>query len=187
MSLQPPVNWHTFRRGIGSMGDSGTNQTIATNVRNWLHYDTLASSLYKQATRARQVRDEFETKVITTLHEQRMENAVIQINSGVLNVVEERTPRTLTFTGIEQMLHMYFQHKGSGARDDTKDIMNFFRKHRGYTTLKRLRKSGGVSAPPLPPPPQPPIAPPPPGQANGMLMNGGGRGGAMGGGGGGRM
>ena len=180
------------------MGDSGTNQTIATNVRNWLHYDTLASSLYKQATRARQVRDEFETKVITTLHEQRMENAVIQINSGVLNVVEERTPRTLTFTGIEQMLHMYFQHKGTGARDDTKDIMNFFRKHRGYTTLKRLRKSGGVSAPPLPPPPGQtngiPLAPPPgqangiplappPGQANRMLMNGGGGGGLMGGGG----
>lgn len=154
------------------MGDSGPNQAIATNVRNWLHYDTLASSLYKQATRARQVRDEFETKVINTLHEQRMENAVIQINSGVLHVVEERTPRTLTFTGIEQMLHMYFQHKGAGTRDDTKDIMNFFRKHRGYTTLKRLRKSGGVSAPPLPPPP---------GQGSGMLMNGGG------GGGGGRM
>jgi hypothetical protein len=156
------------------MGDSGQNQIIATNVRNWLHYDTLASSLYKQSTRARQVRDEFEGKVIQSLHDQGKENTVIQINSGLLHVVEERTPRTLTFTGIEQMLHMYFQHKGAGVRDDTTDIMNFFRKHRGYTTMKRLRKSGGVSAPPLPPPP-------PSGQ--GMLLNGGG-GGAMGGGGG---
>jgi hypothetical protein len=150
------------------MGDSGQNQAIATNVRSWLHYDTLASSLYKQATRARQVRDEFETKVIQDLHTRHMENAVIQINSGVLRMVEERTPRPLTVSGIEQMLHMYFQQKGSGVRDDTNEIMNFIRRHRGYNTMKHLRKSGGVSAPPLPPPP---------GSGQIVAMGGGGGGG----------
>lgn len=137
------------------MGDSGSNQTVATYVRSWLHYDTLSSSLYKQANRARQVRDEFEAKVIDDLHARHMENAVIQINSGLLRVVEERSPRTLTIARIDELLQMYFQRKGPGAKDESKDIMNFIRTHRGYDTSKRLRKSGGVSAPPLPPPPPP--------------------------------
>jgi len=150
------------------MGDPGQNRLIATNVRNWLHYDTLATSLYKQATRARQVRDEFETKVIDGLvATSNGQLPIIQINSGLVRVVDERTPRPLTVSGIEQMLHMYFQQKGSGVRDDTSEIMNFIRRHRGYTSAKHLRKSGGVSAPPLPPPPGSGTGP-------GQIMGGGG-------------
>ena len=136
------------------MGDPGQKGLIATNVRNWLHYDTLASSLYKQATRARQVRDEFEAKVIDGLVATSSgQLPIIQIHNGLVRVVDERTPRSLTVGGIKQILHMYFQQKGSGVRDDTIEIMNFISRHRGYTSAKHLRKSGGVSAPPLPPPP----------------------------------
>jgi hypothetical protein len=161
------------------MGDSGTNQRIATNVRNWLHYDTLASSLYKQSMRARQVRDEFEAKVIQDLSARNQENTVIQINSGTIHIVEERTQRQLTVTGIEQLLHLYYQQKG-GARDETKEIMSFIRKHRGYNIAKHLRKTGGIHAPPLPPPPGSGSGPGP--MAGSMI--GGGGGGVVGGGGG---
>ena len=129
------------------MGDSGQ---IGVFVRNWLHYDTLASSLYKQATRARQVKDEFEVKIIDDLRSKHMENAVIQINSGLLNVVEERSPRTLSLVRIEEILHKYFLKKGA-MKDDTAEIMNFIRTNRGYDVSKKLRKSGAA---PLPPPPQ---------------------------------
>lgn len=129
------------------MGDSGQ---IGVFVRNWLHYDTLASSLYKQATRARQVKDEFEVKIIDDLRSKHMENAVIQINSGIINVVEERSPRTLSLVRIEEILHKYFLKKGV-MKDDTAEIMNFIRTNRGYDVSKKLRKSGAA---PLPPPPQ---------------------------------
>lgn len=132
------------------MGDSGQ---ISSYVRNWLHYDNLASSFYKQATRSRQIKEDFEGKIIQELHTQKMENAIIQINSGRLNVVEERNPKALTMTRMEELLHAYFQRKG--AKDDTKDVMNFIRANRGVDITKKLRKSGGTNLPPLPPlPPQ---------------------------------
>jgi hypothetical protein len=121
-------------------------------VRNWLHYDTLASSLYKQANRARQVRDDFELKVLDELRNQRMENAVIQINNGTLSVVEERNPRSLSLVRIEEILHKYFHKKGHG-QDETKEIMNYIRGNRGYDVSKKIKKSGGPNLPPLPPPP----------------------------------
>ncbi len=151
------------------MRDPGQNQLIATNVRCWLHYDTLASSLYKQAIRAREERDKFEKQVIDGLVASSSgQLPIIQINGGVVRVVDERTPRTLTVSGIRQMLHMYFQQKGSGTKDETDDIMGFISRHRGYTSAKHLRKSGGISAPPLPPPP---------GSGQIVAMGGGGGGG----------
>jgi hypothetical protein len=131
------------------MGDSGQ---IGTFVRSWLHYDNLASSLYKQANRARQVKEEYEGKIITELRNNNMENAVIQINSGLLNVIEERNPKALSLIRIEQLLHNYFQRKGHTV-DETKDIMSYIRSNRGYDVMKKLKKSGGTNVPPLPPPP----------------------------------
>lgn len=146
------------------MSDPGQ---LAGHVRNWLHYDSLASSLYKQANRARQVRDDFETKVLDDLRNQRMENAIIQINNGTLNVVEERNPRALSLVRIEEILHKYFHKKGHG-HDETKEIMNYIRANRGYDVSKKLKKSVGANLPPLPPPPQhggalPPVPGPAPG------------------------
>lgn len=132
------------------MSDPGQ---LAGFVRNWLHYDSLASSLYKQANRARQVRDDFEIKVVDELRNQRMENAIIQINNGTLSVVEERNPRALSLVRIEEILHKYFHKKGA-SHDETKEIMNFIRANRGYDVSKKLKKSGGPSLPPLPTPPQ---------------------------------
>lgn len=131
------------------MGDPGE---ISTYVRNWLHYDNLASSFYKQATRARQIKDDYEKKIIDNLRAQRMENAIIQINSGLLNVVEERNPKALSLVRIEQLLHCYFQKKCATGRDDTAEIMSYIRSNRGCDVMKKLKKSGGANLPPLPPP-----------------------------------
>ena len=135
------------------MAEMSNPGELAGFVRNWLHYDSLASSLYKQANRARQVRDDFETKVLDELRNQRMENAIIQINNGTLNVVEERNPRALSLVRIEELLHKYFHKKGHG-HDETKEIMNYIRGNRGYDVSKKLKKSVGPNLPPLPPPPQ---------------------------------
>lgn len=136
------------------MAEMSNPGELAGFVRNWLHYDSLASSLYKQATRARQVRDNFEVKVLDELHNQRMENAIIQINNGTLHVVEERSPRSLSLVRIEELLHKYFHKKGHG-HDETKELMNYIRGNRGYDVSKKLKKSAGPSLPPLPQPPVP--------------------------------
>jgi hypothetical protein len=126
---------------------------IGSFVRNWLHYDGLASSFYRQSTRARQVRDDFETKIIDTLRKNRMENAVIQINGGHLNLAEERNPRQLTLPRIEELLRGYYARRG--GKDETPEIMAYIRGNREVDTVVRLRKSSTVGSP-LPPLPAPP-------------------------------
>ncbi len=127
-------------------------QELGFHVRNWVHYDTLATSLYRQTINARKVRDEFETKIIDALRTSKMENAVIQIGGGRLVLQEERHNQPLSLTRIEEILHSYYVSRN--LPDDTANIMKFMKKQRGFEITKKLRKQMGPppsSLPPLPP------------------------------------
>ena len=117
------------------MADPG----IGTYVRYWLHYKNLASSLYKQFGAARKVQDDYEKQVIGTLQRTGMENAMIQINGGNIQVADKREPNPLSLTKIEELLHGYYRQKG--GRDETMDIMTFLRANRGYSLSKTLKQS----------------------------------------------
>jgi hypothetical protein len=131
------------------MADPGL---LGNDVRNWLHYDGLATTFFKQSTRSRQLRDEYEKKIIGHLHQNRMDNAIIQITNGRITVVEERIPHSLTLRSIEHLLHGYYGRKGPHAKDEAADIMNYIRSHRGGETIKKLKKTQLSQLPPLPPP-----------------------------------
>ena len=118
------------------MADSG----IGTYVRSWLHYGNLASSFYKQYGASRKIKDDFEKQIITTLQQQGMENAIIQINRGKIQVATKREPNPLSLSKIEELLHGYFRHRC--CKDETLDIMTFIRANRGYTLHKTLKQSG---------------------------------------------
>jgi hypothetical protein len=126
---------------------------IGPLVRNWLHYDGLASSFYRQSTRARQVRDDFETQIIANLRSNKMENAVIQIGGGHITLAEERNSRQLTLPRIEELLRGYYGRRG--GKDETTDIMAFIKSNREVDTVVKLKKSTAVGQqlPPLPTPP----------------------------------
>lgn len=130
------------------MGDSGL---LGNFVRNWVHYDNLASSLYKQSMSARKVRDDFEGKIIQQLKFSGMENAIIQTNNGRISLVEDKKPNQLSLTKIEELLHSYYRTRG--GKDETMDIMQFIRGNRGYEIKKCLRKTNSPNLPPPPPPP----------------------------------
>lgn len=117
------------------MADPG----IGTYVRYWLHYKNLASSLYKQFGAARKVQDDYEKQVISTLQQQGMEKAMIQIGGGNLHVVDKREPNPLSLTKMEELLHGYYRQKG--GKDETLDIMTFIRANRGYSLSKSLKQS----------------------------------------------
>lgn len=155
----------------------GTSTPINTQelgfwVRNWVHYDNLATSLYRQTANSRKVRDEFETKILQTLRTSNMENAVIQIAGGRLLVHEERHNQPLTLQRMEELLHAYFVNQHTP--DETQNILKFIRKQRGFEITKKLKKQTGPIAPPLPPvplsplsllPPVPPVPPSPSGNS----------------------
>ena len=135
-------------------------QELGFWVRNWVHYDNLATSLYRQTANSRKVRDEFETKILQTLRTSNMENAVIQIAGGRLLVHEERHNQPLTLQRMEELLHAYFVNQHTP--DETQNILKFIRKQRGFEITKKLKKQTGPIAPPLPPVPVPPGPPVPP-------------------------
>ncbi len=130
---------------------------ISTMVRNYVHYDNLANNYSKQASGARKLRDEFESKIITNLRANNMENAIIQISGGArLQCTEEKTSPSLTLPRLETYLQKYYAQKGSGI-NETEAILRFIRLQKQQDTqvhacLKRI-----ATPPPLP-------GPPPPGQ-----------------------
>lgn len=127
-----------------------TNE-LAHYVRNYVHYDNLATGLYRQTVNARKVRDDFEEKILGNLRTHNMENAVIQIAGGRLVVHEERHNQPITLGRMEELLHAYFISKN--IPDDTQNIMKFMKKQRGYETVTRLKKQTGPPPTPLPPAP----------------------------------
>ena len=127
-------------------------QEIGLHVRNWVHYDNLANSLYRQTVNARKVRDEFESKIIDSLRSAHMENAVIQIAGGRLVLQEERHNQPLTLARIQEILHTYFVSRN--LPDDTATMMKFIKQQREFKVSSKLRKQAGTlpsALPPLPP------------------------------------
>jgi hypothetical protein len=120
---------------------------IGTLVRNWIHYDGLASSFYKQSMNARKVRDNYEDGIINHLSSTGRENAIIQVGGGRMNIVEEKKPVPLSLSKIEELLHMYYRSRG--GRDESLDIMQFIRSNRGYDCKKCLRKTN-IAPPNIP-------------------------------------
>ena len=137
--------------------NSMNTQELGNFVRNWVHYDNLASSLSKQTQNARKIRDTFENKSLEDLRTHNMESAVIQIQGGRLLVAEERHNQPLTYTRLEESLKAFFIEKQKAAGrpivDDTAAILKFMKSHREVEVVKKLKKQASV--PPLPPLPPP--------------------------------
>ena len=132
-------------------------QELGNFVRNWVHYDNLATSLSKQTQNARKVRDTFETTILDKLRINNMENAVIQIQGGRLVVAEEKHNQPLTYTRVEEGLKAYYLEKqktsGRTVVDESASILRFLKSHREVEITKKLKKQ--VAVPPLPPLPPP--------------------------------
>jgi len=129
MSSVPPTNQNAIQQQPAL--------NFATLVKNWIHYDDLASSFYKQTLNARKVRSEYESQIQENLQKQKMENAVIQVNGGKISIVDERQPSPLTMLKLEDLLHNYFLSKKQS--DQTREILDYVRENRGMTSSKRLR------------------------------------------------
>ena len=125
-------------------------EDIANLIRNYVHYDNLASNFQKQTQNARIVRDDFERRIINELKAKNMENAIIQIVGGKLKVIEEKHASPLSFKSLESSLHQYYQSKKQ--TDDTSNVVKFVKEHREVEVVLKLKK-----IPQLPPQPGPKV------------------------------
>lgn len=133
---------------------NGPNSDLSTWIRNWVHYDNLATNFTKQSTTSRKIRDEFETRIINHLHSNHLDNAIIQVSGAKIQLCQEKSFPSLTIGRLEEYLHMYYQKKGQMA-DETDQIMRFIKQQKAtnFETNLKLKK---ISTVPVPPPPQMP-------------------------------
>ena len=126
---------------------------FSTWVRNYVHYDNLAGNYSKQATGARKLRDEFETKIIQYLRANSMENALIQVSGARLQCSEDKTMPSLSTNRLQQYLHKFYAQRGNGL-DETEAIIRFINLQREHdcTRTACLKKTPVQAA--IPPPPQ---------------------------------
>lgn len=137
-------------------------ETMTKWVQNWVHYDNLAVAHNKQAMNARKLRDEYESHIINTLKGTTHENMIIQINSGRLQIMNEKHAQPLTLGKLEEILHDYFKHMHPNGLDETNSIVKYIREKKGFIFSKRLKKTSNKDMP---------LAPPP-GNATGGVNNG---------------
>ncbi len=124
---------------------------LAAAVRQWVHFDNLTESLNKQVANVRNLRGEYETKILTLLQEQNLKNATLKITGATLQYATRHKAADLTWAFLEEQLHEYY--RTAGKRDETGEILAFLQKHRGGKTVEYLKKTSI-------PPTQTPTAPP---------------------------
>jgi hypothetical protein len=123
-------------------------EDVASLIRNYVHYDNLASQFYKQTQNARAVRDDYERRIIEELKKNKMENAIIQIVGGKLKIVEEKHSSPLTFKSLEESLHNYYGTKKK--IDETSEVLKFIKGSRTVETSFKLKKINQLPPQPAP-------------------------------------
>ena len=123
-------------------------EEIANLIRNYVHYDNLSVSLQKQLNNSRIVRDDFETRIISELQKNKMENAIIQIVGGKLKIIEDKHISPLSYKSLEESLHNYFHDKK--IIDDTSNIIKFVKESRTVEKSLKLKKIPQLPPQPLP-------------------------------------
>jgi len=115
------------------------NADLIDSVRHWVHFDNLAEALSKQITNARNMRNNFEDKILKLLEAPGLKNAVLQLNGANLQKQTKFKASDLTWGFLEEHLHEY--HKAKGKPDDTKLIVEFLQKNRGGKHVDYLKKT----------------------------------------------
>ncbi len=112
---------------------------LATAVRQWVHFDNLAESLNKQITNVRNLRSEYEAKVLEHMNTRNLQKATLRITGATLQYATRFKSADLSWSFLEEQLHEYYKSKG--VRDDTGDLIAFLQKHRGKQTIEYLKKT----------------------------------------------
>lgn len=124
---------------MSSSSGVGKHSELVDYVRHWVHFDNLAESLNKQVTNARNLRSNFEEKIIKAMESSGMRNTVLQISGATLQRVSKVKPSDLTWGYLEEQLREYYKEKGTA--DETEQVLTFLQSKRGGKTVEYLKKS----------------------------------------------
>jgi len=118
------------------------NDALAHNIRGWVHYDNLTTSLQKQVVNARKQRDTFEEQVRTHLIQNKIPSAVIQVSGGKLQLQEEKSTSSLTMKSLIESAQSFFRAHPeipNGAKLAA-ELVEHIKNERTTSTSLRLKK-----------------------------------------------
>jgi len=118
------------------------NDALAHNIRGWVHYDNMTTSLQKQVLNARKQRDTFEDQVRTHLIQNKIPSAVIQVSGGKLQLQEEKSTSSLTMKSLTESAQSFFRGHPeipNGAKLAT-ELVEHIKNERTTNTSLRLKK-----------------------------------------------
>ena len=121
------------------------NDALAHNIRGWVHYDNMTTSLQKQVVNARKQRDTFEDQVRTHLIQNKIPSAVIQVSGGKLQLQEEKTTSSVTMKSLIESTQSFFRGHPeipNGAKLAT-ELVEHIKNERTTSTSLRLKKLKG--------------------------------------------
>ena len=118
------------------------NEALAHNVRGWVHYDNMTSSLQKQLTNTRKQRDSFEEQVQALLTQHQMVNAIIQISGGQLQLQDEKVTSGITMKALQESIYSFLKARPEIPNPDklTNELLNHIKEQRTVSTSLRLKK-----------------------------------------------
>jgi hypothetical protein len=125
------------------MATAAANKDLVEAVRHYVHFDNLAEALNKQVTNARNMRGQYETKILTNLETTGMKNAVLQINGATLQRASRVQANSLSWGFLEEQLHAYYASHPVRSGDETTAILDFLQNRRGSKTTEYLKKTVG--------------------------------------------
>jgi len=104
-------------------------ELVGKLIRYWVYYDNKIAEINKEIKRMRDIKHTYEQQVITHLATTTLANPVIQIGGGRIVVGQDKSQQPLSYTMLETVLTKYYSLK-PGAKNETKDILNFIREQR---------------------------------------------------------
>jgi hypothetical protein len=111
-----------------------SNQPLVDAVKNWVHFDNLCINLAKQMTTARNLKNNFETQILSQLGKVKR----LRIKDAYLEPVSKTISVPLNWTGLEETLHQYYAEKK--RTDETGEIIEFLKNNRNQKTTVVLKK-----------------------------------------------
>lgn len=124
---------------------------LADAVRHWIHFDNLTETINKQLTNTRNMRNQYEAKVLELMDKGGIKKSSIRVTGAILTCATRNKPTDLSWTFLEDQLHEYFRTRG--GKDETKDVLGFLQNHRSTKTIEYLKKSSLTNPTTTTPPP----------------------------------
>jgi len=120
-------------------------QRLVVAVRQYVHMDNMVENFNAQATNARELRNKHEADVIGLMKQIGLQQSVIKVSGGTLQLAQKKTPGPLTWGYLEREVPAWATAAGLKPTQAA-SLLDWLQKHRDIRETEYLKKGskGGM-------------------------------------------